>query len=247
MSTTPDYASKVAALLAKANDPAATPEEAETYSAKAEALMVKWGISDAELDAKRKGQRKAAEKIVEVNWIIKGADGRTLNRLAFAIAQGFGNVRCLQASVYGSTMDKRVYFIGHESDVARAKALYESLAVQASHARGVWFSALDKTGMTGNDKFLAKRQFVWSFSDAVQLRLTATRKAAEGEVTKSTELVLVDRAAKVDDYMATAYPKLGKGRASNGSDEGRAAGRAAGQRANLGGTQVGSGSKGALK
>ena len=63
MATT-DYAAKIEKLLAHATDPATTPEEAEEYTRKAEDLMVRWGVSDAELAEKRRKQKKGNGKVV---------------------------------------------------------------------------------------------------------------------------------------------------------------------------------------
>lgn len=245
--STPDYATKIAALLAKAEDPAATPQEAESYTAKAEALMVRWGISDAQLDEKRRKAKKAGEKVVEESFVIEGSWARGLVHIAFAVSQGLGTVRMLKSAVAGSTMSQRVYFIGFASDVARARALYDSLALQALSARDVWWKSWDgRHRLSANERFLAKRQFLASFGQAVESRLTATRQQAQGEVTESTALVLVDRGEKVDAWLAEKYPKLGRAKASRGSLHGSAAGREAGQRANLGGTQVGGSSSKAI-
>lgn len=247
MPTTPNYAEKIAALLAKAES-TEFPAEAEQLTAKAEALMVKWGISDAELDSKRKGQKKAGEKIIEKRLLVEGSWARGLIYIGQGVAEGMGNVRFLTASVRGSTMSKRIYFIGHESDVARAVTLYESLVLQALSAREVWAKEGHLDGLTANQKFLSKREFLVGFGSGVQTRLTATRKAAEGEVKgTSTELVLVDRSAKVEEWMGEHYPKLGNGKAMRGGVTGLAAGHAAGKAANMGGTQVGTGSAGALR
>lgn len=247
MSKTPDYASKIASLLAKAEDPAATPAEAESYTAKAEGLMVRWGISDAQVDEKRRKGKKAGEKVIEHTFVIKGSWARGLMYLAFAVSRGLGTVRALKSAVRGSTMDQRIYFIGFESDVARAITLYESLALQALAARDVWWNGWDRRRqLSANERFLAKRQFLASFAQTVEERLTATRAGVEAEVEPGTALVLVDRGEKVDAWLAEKYPKLGNGKASRGSFHGSREGREAGQRANLGGTQVGTGKAGAI-
>lgn len=244
----PDYASKITALLAKAQDPAATPAEAETYSAKAEALMVKWGISDAELDAKRRGQKKSGEKIVESVTQLDGPNARGLVTLGAEVANGLGTVRLLKSGSRRSTMAQNLFWIGHESDVARAMTLFDSLTIQALQARDVWWAETksERVGFSANDRFLARRQFLISFGQAVGARLTATRKAAEGEVAASTELVLVGRSQRVEDYVNETYSKLGKAPQMNGGRSGHVAGAAAGRKANLGGTQVGTSSVGSL-
>lgn len=251
MSPTDQYAEKINALLTKAADPAATPAEAESYTAKAEHLMVKWGISDALLDAKRKGQRKAAEKIIEKRVRLHGSFVRAEVSLGFAAGLGLGNVRVLKSNgARGEgTMVQYVWFIGYESDVNRAVTLFESLQLQVISARQHWWRTFDeKAHMTNNEQYLAKRQFIISFASTVQARLTAQRSALVEEASKdkSTALVLVDRNEKVDEYLESNY-KVGKGRGINGgSYAASTAGRAAGAKANLGGTQVGGGGKAAL-
>lgn len=253
MSPTEKYEDKIQALLAKATDPAATPEEAETYTAKAEALMVKWGISDAMLDAKRRGQRKAGEKIVEKRIRLHGSFVRAEVSLGFAAGRGLGTVRVLKSNglPHEGTMVQYLWFIGHESDVQRAITLFESLQLQVVSARQVWWAGVRdefRACLSNNEQYLAKRQFITSFASTVEQRLTAQRQSLveEASADPGTALVLVDRTEKVNEYLK-AHFKVGAGRGINGGSAAAArAGREAGTKANLGGAQVGGGSKGAL-
>ena len=59
-----DYARKITALLAKASS-TNSEEERDTFEKAAERLIIKWGISDAELSAARERKKvpgDAAEK-----------------------------------------------------------------------------------------------------------------------------------------------------------------------------------------
>jgi hypothetical protein len=246
MATDPTkYAERIAALLAKAQDPAATPAEAESYTAKAEELMVRWGISDAMVNAKREGEK--AEKVIEERFTVAGLNSLALVELAFSVGRGLGTVRILKARDGSQREAQRIYVIGHESDVKRYRTLYDSLVLQAMAARDAWWKEENKTTRyTQYAGRLARRQFVMSFGHTVGARLAATRKTEEDKAvkyTKSTELVLRDRQAAVDDWMARMYPKLGKGRAIAGSHAGRAAGQEAGRKANIGQTSVGGSGK----
>lgn len=248
MTTTEKYEDKIAALLAKANDPAATPEEAETYSRKAEELMVRWGISDALLDAKRRGQRKAAEKIIEKRIRLSGSFVRAEVLIGFAAGRGLGNVRVLKSNGRPSegTMVQYVWFIGFESDVQRAVTLFESLRLQAAAARLHWWRGFeDKAIMTNNQQYLAKRQFIASFAQTVEARLVEmrTETVEQAAQDKSTALVLVDREERVNEFVSANY-KVKAGRGINGGNLASAiAGRRAGREANLGGTEVEGGRK----
>ena len=65
--TKEDVADKVRKLLAKAEDPATTPEEAESFTAKAQQMMTKYAIDLAMItDATR------ADKVVARGWAVHG-------------------------------------------------------------------------------------------------------------------------------------------------------------------------------
>lgn len=243
MTTTFDYAAKIKALFVKAEDPATSPEEAEDISAKAEELMVKWGIDDAMLADKRRKQKKAAERIVEKRVRFSGPMCRGEVYLGFAVAEGLG-LKALKSNGTKAegTMVQYVYLIGHESDVARAELLLASLQLQCIAARQAWWKGYEnRKELSANQAFLAKRQFVIGFATVVLSRLTALRVHTTETVEASTALVLVDRAGQLDDWMDANYPKLKNGRGiSWGSGDGHRAGVKAGSEAAVGGSEVGS-------
>lgn len=247
--TTPDYAGKIAALLAKAEDPAATPAEAEAYTQKAEALMVRWGISDAELDSRRRGKNKR-EEVVQVKLSFTGLHALSRVYLAWNVANGLG-IRGLKSKGWKDT--QHAYLIGHQSDVDRALTLFNSLCVQQDAALAAWWKSEDAPRhLPQYEQRKARRQFQLSFGSAVETRLRRIRREAEREFTTEhkgtgTELVLANRQEAVDSWVKEQYgDKLGSARGIQGSAYGSAAGRAAGQRANLGQKGVG-GAKGAIK
>jgi hypothetical protein len=233
---------KIEALLAKANANGVTPEESETYTAKAEELMVKWGIEEAELEA---GGQHKAEPIIEVKMDFAASYGPTMVMFAFNICNGFGNLRNLQTSL-SSSGKRRFWIIGHESDVTAAQMLISSLQIQAMRELKAWQKVDEgRKYRTEWENWKANRQFLTSFSVAVAKRLRATRVRVEETVTEpGTALVLASKKAKVDAWMDDQHPNLKKARGGqHGSYHGRDAGRAAGERASLGGNEVGGGRK----
>jgi hypothetical protein len=232
---------KIEALLAKANANGVTPEESETYTAKAEELMVKWGIEEAELEA---GGQHKAEPIIEVSIDFAATYGPTMVMFAFNICNGFGNLRNLQTSLSGPRGRRRFWIIGHESDVTAVQMLIASLQIQAMRELKAWQKVDEgRKYRTEWENWKANRQFLISFSTAVAKRLRATRVRVEETVTEpGTALVLASKKAKVDAWMDEAHPNLRKARGGQyGSNHGRAAGTAAGERASLGGNEVGGG------
>lgn len=250
MSDEPDYAAKIAALLAKAEDPAATPAEAETYSRKAEQLMVKWGISDAMLAAR--GGHAKAEKIVEKRHTIHHRYYQAEVYLWHHIAQGVGTVRVLKRDAYNHT--SYLYLIGYESDVSRVEMLARSLWMQANAALKVWWKEYKATP-TGqirtksSEVFKDRREFFLGFGSRVQTRLREMYRVEEEAGEPGTALALVDRGKQVDVHVEEKYrpKKGGTGMQASGAYQGRMAGDRAGSRADLGNRNVGTGRAGELK
>lgn len=222
---------KIEKLLAKAAG-AATPEEQEAYQSKAEALMIQWGIDEAELESRDKTKR---EEIIEVKLTFKASYGPTMVLFANDICKGFGNLRVLQSSIGDG--DWRVfYIIGHKSDVEAVQLLIASLQMQAMTELKKWQrTAPERKIMTDWQKWQSNRQFLLSFSQEVERRLRKMRTKLEDQVKGTgTELVLVDRKARVDAWMDEQYPRLRKSRGGmSGSRWGGQAGREAGARANI--------------
>ena len=95
---------------------------------------------------------------------LRGATVLADVHLASKVAEGLGNLRVFKAAHRTQTMTKYAFVIGHGSDVARWGILFESLLAQSKLARAAWWKALDNKP-AGNQAFLAKRQFVYSFAD----------------------------------------------------------------------------------
>lgn len=250
--STPDYAAKIAALLAKAENPAATPAEAETYSRKAEELMVKWGISDALLAAKRGGHDVRPEKIVERTHKIHHRYYQAEVMLVHNIALGMGTVKVLKRDEYNHT--SYVYLIGYESDLDRLEVLWHSLWMQANTALKKWWKDYKATPegryrSKSSEVFKDRREFLFGFGTRVRTRLRDMYRKEEQSGEPGTAVALVDRGKQVDREVERMHGKLRSGRGFNasGSYAGRAAGHAAGGRADLGNRNVGTGRAGELR
>lgn len=227
--------SKIEKLLAKAAG-AATPEEAHAYQEKAQRLMIQWGIDEAELEAA--GTVKA-EEIVEVHIDYLGSYGPTHDIFAGEVCRGFGNLKVLHSS-WGDS-NRRVYIIGHQSDVQSVIMLLASLKDQAMSELKAWqrAAASERKYQSEWEKWKGNRQFLVSFAVEVASRLIAMRTEMESGLETGTALVLVGKQARVDSYLEEAYPNLRSSRGSmHGSNSGRAEGRAAGGRARLGGSEI---------
>lgn len=227
---------KIRALLAKAEDPAASREEAESYFAKAAELMAKYGIEQAMLADANPGFDRPADRVIRVEG------SYTVDRIGLLHCilrpLGLQGIRLRDAN---GKLAPEVHVFGYEADIQRAEMLFTSLLLQAfngmRHGRPV----------RGESVTAYRKTWLMGFSRAVERRLEAAEARARGEAAdgangRSAELVLADRASVVLASYRKAYPNVQKGKRSlRGS--GFNAGERAGNAADLGGTRVGSGGR----
>ena len=233
---------KIAGLLAKA-ERTSNEHERDVFNAKAEALMLKYGLEQAELQAA--GEVKP-EDIIEVKLEFTGIYAVVMPSFVHTIARAMGNVNVLQ----GTSWDKKTryaYVIGHKSDVESATMLINSLQMQAMSAMKRWWKTHDqKAWMSSMEQYKARRQFVLSFSTGAGERIKSERKVHEETATPGAALVLVSKQERVDSWMHQNHVVSRARRGAHGSFAGRAEGQAAGRQANVGTTGIG-GSHKALK
>ena len=201
MATT-DIETKIAKLLAKAEG-TTNAHEAEAFMAQAEKLMLKYGIDQANLEATKPGAAK--QEVVVVTVPVPDGHGYAIALVALAtyIAPNF-SVRMLQSAMPKN--GKMLWFIGHRSDVDDAIRLFNSLSVQGIAQAKHWWRTEGKPGFlwvqpTDNDAYLARREFIYAFGRGAGSRLAETRNQVVAEAGAGTELVLVDRAKLVDNWI----------------------------------------------
>lgn len=208
---------RIAKLLAKAEG-TTNPHEAEAYMAKAEELMLKFGIDRANLASHTVGARR--EEIVIKKVVIKNGHGYAdaMAKIGHAVGANF-SLRTLQGSL--SDGGRVVWLIGHTSDVDAAETLCNSLILQSRAQALHWW----KTVGVGDDAYLARREFIYSFASGVRSRLAETRNRVVAESAAGTDVALVDRARLVDSWVDENV-SVGKGRTSRRSAGSAAAAQA---------------------
>jgi hypothetical protein len=242
MTTSQDHAAtdemlaKVRKLLAKAEDPATTPAEAETYNAKASQLIAAYGIDRALLALADPALDVVGDRVVVLDRPYATDKAGLLASVALAL----GCTAVRRTRHPDGVKELSLHLFGHRSDLERAEILFTSLLVQAMHA-------LARTPVPSGDHPAAfRRSWLAGFSAAVGRRLEATERAAAAAAGArftdhgtSSALVLADRSAAVEAAMASAYPHLRAGTTRRLSGSGHADGWGAGQRADLGGSRLG--------
>jgi hypothetical protein len=224
---------KIRKLLAKAEDPAATPEEAETYTAKAAALVADYGIDRALLAQAEPESDVVGDRVVVLDppYALDKAD--LLSGVAIRL-----RCRCVQRVRYvDGARQISLHLFGYDSDLFRAEVLYTSLLLQAT-------DRLNRARPPFGESVAAfRRSWLAGFTAAVVRRLAeaerrAQHRAEEAHASssgRSVSLVLADRSVAVTSAMEAEYPSLSKARSRQLSGSGGRSGWAAGQRADLGG------------
>jgi Protein of unknown function (DUF2786) len=227
-------------LLAKA-DGAATPAEAEIYTAKAVELMARHGIDEALLAAARPERDAVATCRIPVRDPYSAGKARLLAWTASAL-------RC-RAVLHeaGGGRVAAVTVLGFAADRARVELLYTSLLLQASSQL-----ARQRPAWAGESVAAYRRSWLHGFAVRVHQRLVeAEARAAESAAGArapstagpsatgpSVALVLAERSARVDRAYAEEFPQIGRARRAQLSGSGYAAGAHAGAQADLGGRAV---------
>jgi hypothetical protein len=230
---------RVRKILAKAEDPAATREEAETYTAKAAELIAAYGIDRALLAETSPGSDVVGDRVVVLDAPYALDKANLLSGVASAL-------RCQAVQRTRHDVDGKqlsMHLFGYDSDLARAEVLYTSLLLQAT-------SALQRSVAPPGEHLAAyRRSWLAGFTAAVvrRLRESEERAARTAEDSRnhrthegrSVSLVLADRSMAVRAARDQEYPHLRSASARRLSGSGGRSGYLAGQRADLGGTRVG--------
>jgi len=233
---TEEILTKVRKILAKAEDPAATPEEAETYTAKAAELIAEYGIDRALLARHDPDSDVVGDRVVVLD---PPPDG--VQRPHPRVPHPRLRCRTVQRRRYvDGAKQISLHLFGFESDLLRAELLYTSLLMQAT-------TALTRTVAPPWESTAAfRRSWLAGFTTAIGRRLADAEREAERRASTaraaatdaggpSVALMLADRSAVVRDAVDREYPHLERGQARRLSGSGGMAGWQAGQRADLGG------------
>lgn len=234
--------SKIQALLTKAEDKGATPEEAEAFYGKAQALMTKYAIDQELLRQAGKVER---DEIVTERVKVKSIYKIQLVHLFDQVA------RANDCTVFYTNYDNAsatITVVGYKSDVDQVLLIATSLQL---HALRECKRASAVNGAKGSEGFYFRRSFIESFAFRIGSRLKEERATTVETVKTETgsDLLpaLVDKRNAVKSYVDDNF-SLGKGRAGGNrrhSYSGAGAGRDAANRADIGHKRVG-GSRGAL-
>jgi hypothetical protein len=234
---------RIRKLLAKAEDPAATAAESETYTAKAAELIATYGVDRALLAEELPGSDVIGDRIVTLPAPYARDKAALLTQVAVPL-------RCRtvlrERRDPSGAREFSVHLFGFASDLERADLLFTSLLLQAT-------TQLSRVSPPWRESVAAyRRSWLAGFGAAVAARLSAAEERAAEEAGRvrtadpdrtpgaaSVALVLADRTDQVDAARDRTYPHLERGRRRELSGSGGRSGYAAGRRADLGSTRLG--------
>lgn len=228
-STNEKWVRRINALLAQAEG---TDNEAEaaTFMAKAQELMTKFAIEEAEL-AKADPTRKTRPTTVTVDFGKFGAGIKAKRILLNEIAT---INRC---KVWMHSGRKFMSIAGFEEDVEFVQMLFGSILIQMESA---CVTALANDRLPGENASSFRTSFMYAYVSRVARRLKeaqAIRERHLNDATPGTAIVLRDRRTEVDQYVESKVGKLRKGAGARhrGSANGARSGDAHGRRADVSG------------
>lgn len=234
----------IAQLLLKAET--TTPEEAEALTEHAERLMLKYGIDRAIVNSRTTGTK---EQIERLHIPLRGIYAKAYMQMMSSIARAYGGDGNIETYYTQWKNNITLTIVGFETDVAQLKTLLASLQLQGVVALNAWIKGGGlEWAPTAMEKFKARRTFIQSFGDGAASRLYKSRKSAVKEsesTTPGTELVLLDRANAIKDFMEANVGKIKtvKSREKSGGYSASSAGFKAGRNANTGEREVNAGNQ----
>ncbi len=226
----------IRSLLAQAEDPAATEAEAETYNRKAAQLIAQYGIDAAMLAETAPESDPVGDRVIPMDNPYAYDKLCLLHVIAEAMRC---QVVAKQDRQYGAPKQWAGHLFGHRSDIDRTELLFTSLLLQSSV--GVSNTRPDFWWNASASQIAAhRRSWLAGFAVAVQGRLRAAEvraKAAAPQETstgRSTDLVLADRTALVQQAVDDVYPNAKTGKARRLKGDAFGDGHRAGSKADLG-------------
>lgn len=240
------WLSKIEGLLRKAESKGTSPEEAASFTAKAEELMSKWRIEASELRAEDPtvDPTDAVEFIQVYTW--KSATLSTQIELLRALVNTHDCRWFFTPVKWDLETNKRrtgrcwtIY--GMPEDLAAVQLLYASLQIQAAReytSPQVVVQRQRECG-TGSDSggraIRFKNSFMRGYAQRIDARLRLIRRHQESQVSSSTALVLVDSKLAVTTRYERDHPDLrkSKGLVGGSTGSGYGLGYEAGGRAKL--------------
>lgn len=177
---------KIEALLRKAESTEFEAER-EAFSAKAEKLMIQYGIEMAQLNMNER--HEPTDKVITSVIHITGIYQMALMSMAIKVAKAMGasgfytDLRRVSKTIVVTIVD-------FETTMPNTLRIVNSIMEQATFSMGFWWAA-NKPFVPTNEGYIARRSYLDGFSQGAADRIRSERQEAVNEVSGAGELVLV--------------------------------------------------------
>ena len=191
-----DYARKIEALLAKAASTDSA-EERESFEKAAERLMIKWGISDAELSAAREKKGAPETAIIMSTRSLAGVRyGRSLAMMGAIVAEGIAPLKA-----FWDKRDRVQSFtvVGFEDDIHRAQQYLPYLEEAVVRDWKEWSVGCDFA--TPHIRYRAMLSFFLTWANRVSTRFRDLRREELSTTSPGVGLVLRDRVERAEAFL----------------------------------------------
>lgn len=200
-----DIISRVDALMRKA-EASAYPEESDAFFAKAQELITRHALDEAELGLTDRDKAKLGHETIE----FPGAYSYERSRV-WAVVGRANRCRVIMAKRYGSHSVEHVTLVGRDDDRRFVRVLAISLETQALR-RLPTRSTADL--MPGETLTTLRRSFLWGFADELHGRLERSSAAATADHSANASQALLRTESDVDDYIGDMFGGLVADRSS---------------------------------
>ncbi|MYW96018.1 DUF2786 domain-containing protein [Amycolatopsis rubida] len=254
MATNANITERVQKLLAKAEDSAATPEEAQIFAAKAAELIAKHNL-DAATVRHREGKRPEQIRLLEFEVSGQGWHGKARASLVYSVAEAHGCSVCTMGNLMNGK-PRWVLIMGPAATLKALELLLPSILLQAetqgmAAARAHMDERKGKFDTPANANIERRtffRSYLPAYGAGVAEKIVRSREAmAEKVKGKAGELVLVTDAERTKAAFEKRYPDLKFGREDKHNIAGAVAGRRDGRNADTGQAKVGKDSRTAVE
>ena len=191
-----DYARKIEALLEKAASTDSA-EERDAFEKAAERLIIKWGISDAELSAARERKGAPETAIIMATRSLAGVRyGRALAMVGAIVAEGIAPLR-----TFCDKRDRVQSFtvVGCEDDIHRAQQYLPYLEEAVVRDWKAW--SMGRDFATPHIRYRSMTSFFLAWARRVSSRFRDLRQEELSTASSGAELALRDRAERAEAFL----------------------------------------------
>lgn len=232
---------KIRALLSKAEH-TNFPEEAKVFTEKAQELMTRYALSEAELDVL--GRKDAPDEVITKTIVVECPYTVAKGSLVSAVAKGNGckvvfagnDHRVPHPKWPDGLLVRNIYVTGFSKDIELVELVFTSLLIQAQREQ------LNTPRPSHVSARVWNKSFLLGYAAEIGARLRNRKKAVINDMPEAERAnvlpVLMSKEQQVQQAVEQRWGRLGKISVGQVND-GYSAGRSAATRADVGNARIG--------